>query len=96
MFIWKIKKLLYKKITQKINVILLRDFNITLDNKDRSTGNKDFCKSREKRRSLIMEMTFGDAKTRTAAYIRIFMARIILTPVLIGLTQVLTCQWVLI
>ena len=44
-FIRKIKKLLYKKITHKNNLILLGHFNMTLGNKDRSTGNKGFCVS---------------------------------------------------
>ena len=43
MFIRKIKKLLYKKITRENNLILLGDFNMTLDNKDRSAGGKGFC-----------------------------------------------------
>ena len=38
MFITKIKKLMYKKIAQKNNLILLGDFNTTLGNKDKSTG----------------------------------------------------------
>ena len=43
MFIRKIKKLLYKKITRENNLILLGDFNMTLDNEDRSAGGKGFC-----------------------------------------------------
>ena len=44
MFIRKIKKFLYKKITRKNYLILLGDFNMTLGNKDRSTGKKCFWK----------------------------------------------------
>ena len=40
MFITKIKRLMYKKITQKNNLILLGDFNTILGNKDRSTEYK--------------------------------------------------------
>ena len=58
MFIGKIKKLLYKKITRKNNLILLGD--IKLDNKDRSTGNKSFCESQEELTSLIMEFDLED------------------------------------
>ena len=50
MFIKKIKKLLHKKIIRKNNLILLGDFNMTLGNKDRSTGNKAFCESQEELR----------------------------------------------
>ena len=53
MFIRKIKKLLYKKINQKNNVILLGDFNMTLGNKDRSTGSKGFYESQEELMRLI-------------------------------------------
>ena len=38
LFIRKIKELLYNKITRKNNLILLDVFNMTLDNKDTSTG----------------------------------------------------------
>ena len=53
MFTRKVKKLLYKNLTRKNNIILLGDFNMTLGNKDRNTGNKGFCKSQEKLTSLI-------------------------------------------
>ena len=43
----KIKKLFDKNVTQKNNLILLGDFNMTLGNKDRSKGNKVFCESQE-------------------------------------------------
>ena len=55
MFIRKIKKLWYKRLTPKNNLILLGDFNMTLGNKDRSTGNKGFCESQEELMSLITE-----------------------------------------
>ena len=45
MFTRKIKKLLYKNITRNNNLILLSDFNMTLGNKDRSTGSKGFCEA---------------------------------------------------
>ena len=40
MFIRKNKKFLNKEITRKNNLIVLGDFNMTLSNKDRSTGKK--------------------------------------------------------
>ena len=43
MFIRKTKNLLYKNITRKNNLMLMGNFNVTLGNKDRSTGNKGFC-----------------------------------------------------
>ena len=55
MFIRKIKKLLYKKITRKKTLILLGEFNVTLGNKNRSTGSKGFCESKEERLCLITE-----------------------------------------
>ena len=55
MFIRKIKKLLYKRITWKNNLILLDDFDMTLGNKDRSTSSKGFCESQEELVSLIAE-----------------------------------------
>ena len=58
MLIRLIKKLLLKKINRKNNLILLGDFNMTLGNKDRSTGNKDFCESQAELMNLIK--TFGD------------------------------------
>ena len=60
MFIRKIKKMFHKKTIRKTNLILLGDFNMTLDNKDRSTGNKGFCKSQEEIMSLIMEFDLED------------------------------------
>ena len=68
------------------------DFNITLGNKYRSIGSKG-RESQEEFMSLITEFDLEELwrhKTQTAAYIRTFMARVILTPVLMGLTQVLT------
>ena len=55
MFIRKIKKLLYKRITRKNNLILLGDFDMTLGNKDRNTSSKGFCESQEELMSLIAE-----------------------------------------
>ena len=92
MFARKINKLLYKKIIRKNNLILLGDFNMTLGNKDRNTGSKGFYESQEELMSLITEFDLEDLRrrqTQTAAYIRIFMAGVILTTVLIGLRQVL-------
>ena len=92
MFARKINKLLYKKIIRKNNLILLGDFNMTLGNKDRKTCSKGFCESQEELMSLITEFDLEDLwrrQTQTAAYIRIFMAGVILTTVLIGLRQVL-------
>ena len=60
MSIRKIKKLLYKKVTRKNNLILLSDFNMTLGNKDRSTGSKGFCESQEELMSLITEFDLED------------------------------------
>ena len=60
MFIRKIKKLFYKKVTQKNNLILLGDYNATLENKDRSTGDKSFCESQKELISLIMEFDLED------------------------------------
>ena len=60
MFIKKIKKILYKKITRKNNLIFLGDFNMTLDNKDRSTDSKGFCESQKKLMSLIAEFDLED------------------------------------
>ena len=60
MFICKIKKLLYKKIARKINLILLSDFYMTLGCNDRSTGNKCFCESQEEILSLITEFDLED------------------------------------
>ena len=60
MFIRKIKKLLYKKITRKNNLMLLGDFNMTLSNKDRSTGIKGFCESQEELMSLITDFDLED------------------------------------
>ena len=55
MFIRKIKKILYKKITRKNKLIFLGDFNMALGNKDRSTDSKGFCESQKKLMSLIAE-----------------------------------------
>ena len=60
MYIRKIKKLLYKKVTRKNNLILLSDCNMTLGNKDRSTGSKGFCESQEELMSLITEFDLED------------------------------------
>ena len=64
MFIRKIKKLLYKKITRKNNLTLLGGFNMTLGNKDRNTGSKDFCESQEELMSLITEFDLEDLLRR--------------------------------
>ena len=40
MFIKKIKNLLHKKIPRKTNLILIRNFNWTIGNKDKSTSEK--------------------------------------------------------
>ena len=53
MFTRKIKKLLYKKITRNNNLILLSDFNMTLGNKDRSTGSNGSCEAQEELISLV-------------------------------------------
>ena len=60
MFIRKIKKLLYKRITRKNNLILLGDFDMTLGNKDRSTSSKGFCELQEELMSLIAEFDLED------------------------------------
>ena len=60
MFIRKIKKLLYEKITRKSNLTLLGDFNMTLGNKDRSKANKGFCESQEELMSLDTEFDLED------------------------------------
>ena len=60
MFIRKIKILLYKKITQKNNLMLLGDFIMTLGNKNRSTGSKGFCESQEELMILITEFDLED------------------------------------
>ena len=87
-FIRKIEKLLYKKIIRKNNLILLGDFSMTLDNKDRSTGSKGFCESQEELMSFITEFDLEDLWR--PRLIRTFEAGVILTAVLTGLTQVLT------
>ena len=53
MFTRKIKKLLYKKITRNNYLILLSDFNMTLGNKDRSTGSNGSCEAQEELISLV-------------------------------------------
>ena len=60
MFIRKIKKILYKKITRKNNLIFLGDFNMTLGNKDRKTDSKGFCESQKKLVSPIAEFDLED------------------------------------
>ena len=55
-----IKRLLYKKITCKNNLILLDSFNMTLVNKDRKTCNKNFCKSQKELMSLITKFDQED------------------------------------
>ena len=60
MFKREIKKLFYKKITRKNNLILLGDCNMTLDNKDRTTGSKGFCESQEELINLITELDLED------------------------------------
>ena len=60
MLISKIKKLLYKKIIRKDNLILMGYFNMTLGNKGRSTGNRGFCESQEELMSLITEFDLED------------------------------------
>ena len=60
MFIRKLKKLLYKKITRKNNLILLGDFNMTLHNKDRSPYSKAFCELQEELNSLVTEFDLED------------------------------------
>ena len=60
MFIRKIKILLYKKITQKNNLMLLGDFIMTLCNKNRSTGSKGFCESQEELMILMTEFDLED------------------------------------
>ena len=60
LFIRKIKKLLYNKITRKNNLILLDAFNMTLGNKDTSTASKRFCESQETLMSLITEFDLED------------------------------------
>ena len=60
MFIRKLKKLLYKKITRKNNLILLGDFNMTLGNKDRSPYSKAFCELQEELNSLVTEFDLED------------------------------------
>ena len=65
---------------------------MTLGNKDRNAGSKGFCESQEELMSLVTEFDLEDLwrrQTQTAAYIRIFMAGVILATVLIGLRQVL-------
>ena len=79
MFIRKNKKLLYKKFTQKNNLILLGDFNMTLGNKDRSTGSKAFSESQKELMSLITEFDLWRRKIQMSAYIRTFMAEVILS-----------------
>ena len=64
MFIRKIKKLLYRKITRKNSLTLLGGFNMTLGNKDRNTGSKGFCESQEELMSLITEFDLEDLLRR--------------------------------
>ena len=60
MFLRKIKRLLHKKISRKTNLILIGDFNVTLGNKDKSTGDKGTCESQEELLSLITEFDLED------------------------------------
>ena len=60
MLIRKMKKSLYKKINRKNNLIFLGHLNMTLGNKDRSTGSKGFCESQEELMSLITEFDLDD------------------------------------
>ena len=85
----KIKKSLYKKINRKNNLISLGHLNMTLDSNDRSTGSKGFCESQEQLMSLITESDLEDP-WRPQHPNGTSMAGVILTPVLTGLTQLLT------
>ena len=60
MFLRNTKKFLYKNIDRKNNLIILGEFNMALGNKDRSIGNKGFCKSQEELISLVTEFDLED------------------------------------
>ena len=59
MFTVKIK-VLYKEFTRKNNLFFSSGFNITLGNKDKSTGNKGFYESQKELMSLNMEFDLED------------------------------------
>ena len=68
----KIKKLLYKKITRKNNLILFGDFDMTLGNKIKSTGNKDFYKSQDELMSFITELDLEEIWRRQNPYSHLY------------------------
>ena len=72
MFKRKIKKLFYKNITRKNSLILLGDFHMIQDDKDRRTGNKDFCESQEEFMSLITELYLEDFWRRQNPNVRLY------------------------
>ena len=60
MFLRNTKKFFYKNIDRKNNLIILGEFNMALGNKDRSIGNKGFCKSQEELISVVTEFDLED------------------------------------
>ena len=74
-FIKKIKKLLQKKISRKTKLILMGDSNVTLGNKDRSTGDKGKCESQEELIGLINEFDLEDLWRRQIPHGRHYSGR---------------------